>query len=334
MNDGDLEAEVPALLEGVRVDRVVAFLAGVSRSKAAELVAGGKVRLDGLEVSSGSTPVVCGSLLSIATAHSAVAGLRADPDVPFTVVYHDDDLIVVDKPAGVVVHPGAGRTEGTLVSGLAARFPDLLDRVGIGDPGRPGIVHRLDRGTSGLLVVARTEAAFVSLVAQFSSRTVERRYVALVAGHVPEEHGVVDAPIGRSSRTPTLMTVSADGRPAVTRYTVLHRYSELSGVDTPVDATLLSVHLDTGRTHQIRVHMAAIGHPVVGDGRYGPRARRQGGRRALPIALGPEVLEPGRLFLHAGELGFEHPTTGDGVRWSSALPADLARLIAQHGVPE
>jgi 23S rRNA pseudouridine1911/1915/1917 synthase len=328
MTDGDLEVEVPALLDGMRVDRVVAFLGGVSRSKASELVAGGKVLVDGVETTSGSTPVTRGSLLRIATAHRAVAGLRADPDVPFEVVHYDESLVVVDKPAGVVVHPGAGRTEGTLVSGLAARFPDLLDRDGIGDPSRPGIVHRLDRGTSGLLVVARTAEAFASLVGQFSSRTVERRYLALVAGHVPEEHGVVDAPIGRSSRTPTLMTVSADGRPAVTRYTVLHRYSELNGVPTPVDATLLSVHLDTGRTHQIRVHMAAIGHPVVGDGRYRAGARpRPGGRRAPFVAPGPEVLEPGRLFLHAAELGFEHPETGDRVRWSSTLPADLDGLI-------
>ncbi|MHB8219612.1 MAG: RluA family pseudouridine synthase [Acidimicrobiales bacterium] len=328
MTDGDLEAEVPALLDGVRTDRVVAFLAGVSRSRAAELVAGGKVRLDGRPVTSGSVMVTSGSVLCVATARVEVRELSGDDSVQFTVVHHDDAIVVVDKPPGLVVHPGAGLTEGTLVSGLAARYPDLLTEVGVGDPGRPGIVHRLDRGTSGLLVVARTAAAFRSLVAQFSSRTVERRYTALVAGHVTEDQGVVDAPIGRSTRTPTLMTVSADGRPALTRYTVLHRYTELGGVSTSVDTTLLSVRLDTGRTHQIRVHMAAIGYPVVGDRRYAPSARRRpGGKRADPPALAPGVLEPGRLFLHAGELGFDHPVTGTPVHWSSPLPPDLARLL-------
>jgi len=330
VTDGDLEAEIPALLDGVRADRVVAFLAGVSRSRAADLVASGKVRLDGRPVTSGSFTVAGGSVLHVKTAHAEARVLSGDDSVQLTVVHHDDALIVVDKPPGLVVHPGAGTTEGTLISGLVARYPDLLTQTDVGDPDRPGIVHRLDRGTSGLLVVARTGEAFRSLVSQFSSRTVERRYTALVAGHVPENSGVVEAPIGRSSRTPTLMTVSADGRSAVTRYTVLGRFTTLAGLPRPVDTTLLSVRLDTGRTHQIRVHMAAIGHPVVGDGRYAPSARRRaGGARVEPAAVAPGIFEPGRLFLHAGELGFVHPITGRPVRWSSPLPPDLARLLDQ-----
>jgi 23S rRNA pseudouridine1911/1915/1917 synthase len=218
-------------------------------------------------------------------------------------------VIVVDKAPGLVVHPGAGHARGTLVGGLLARFPDLgnLASAGVCPPERPGVVHRLDKGTSGLLVVARTAGAYASLVGQLAARTVDRRYVALVRGAVADERGEVDAPIGRSARTPTRMAVSASGKPARTAYTVLER---LGGT------TLLSLTLRTGRTHQIRVHLAAIGHPVVGDERYGSPER---------------TLGPGRFFLHAGALAFDHPGTGERVSFSSPLPDDLeADLVARR----
>lgn len=301
-----LSVTVPALLDGVRVDRAVAMLAEVSRAQAAELVSAGRVRVDGRVVAARSQLLRSGSLLEVDAVVEG-PGLEAEEGVAFAVVYEDDQLIVVDKPAGLVVHPGAGRQHGTLVSGLLARYPELSS---VGEPSRPGIVHRLDRGTSGLLAVARTGAAYRSLVAQLSARTASRRYLALVAGDVGEERGVVEAPVGRSSRTPTRMAVSPAGRPARTRYQVLRRYRD------PVDSTLLAVALDTGRTHQIRVHLAAIGHPVVGDDRYGP-----GGRVAGPL------LPSGRLFLHAAELTLDHPLTGERTGWRSPLPADLGSLL-------
>jgi 23S rRNA pseudouridine1911/1915/1917 synthase len=309
---------VPAALDGVRVDRAVALLADVSRGQAAELVADGRVAVDGVPVATRSAALVAGATLAVDLPDAAPAGVEPEPDVELRVVHADEAVVVVDKPAGVVVHPGAGHTHGTLVAGLLARFPDL---AGVGDPERPGIVHRLDRGTSGLLVVARTVAAYQSLTAQLAERTVGRRYVALVTGHVADDRGVVDAPIGRSSRTPTKMAVSVNGRPARTGYRVLRRLAAQPALDRP--STLLALALETGRTHQIRVHLAAIGHPVVGDDRYGPPGRVGG--RALPA---------GRLFLHAAQLGFDHPGSGERVMWTSPLPDDLAGLTGPVDVDD
>jgi len=310
--DGPVTVTVPALLDGVRVDRAVALLTGVSRARATELVASGAVRLDGRVVMARQTPLTGGAALEIDLPPDAPVGLDAEPDVEPGVLHADDDVIVVDKPAGLVVHPGAGRAHGTLAAGLLARFGDLADlpAAGFGDPLRPGIVHRLDRGTSGLLVVARSPRAFESLTEQLAERTVGRRYVALVHGHVAEARGVVEAPIGRAVRQPTKMTVSMGGRAATTAYEVLTRGS---GAEP---TTLLALRLETGRTHQIRVHMAAIGHPVVGDERYG-----------RPDA----ALGRGRHFLHAARLAFEHPADGP-VAWRSPLPADLAARL--DDVPE
>jgi 23S rRNA pseudouridine1911/1915/1917 synthase len=304
-----IDVVVPALLDGVRVDRAICMLTGASRTEAARLVREGKVTVGDSVVSTRSTPLAEGSRLCVEGMVAADAPLLAEPDVSVDVVYDDDDVIVVNKQAGLVVHPGAGRTQGTLAAGLLARYPDLADLVasGTSDPERPGIVHRLDRGTSGLLVVGRSEVAMASLRDQLAARTMERRYIALVHGEVNEERGVIDAPIGRSTRTPTKMAVAQGGRSARTAYEVLGR------TEDPVALTLVALRLETGRTHQIRVHMNAIGHPVVGDDRY---SQHDGHHPRLGLA-------PGRVFLHAAVLGFVHPTTGAARRWRAELPSDL-----------
>jgi 23S rRNA pseudouridine1911/1915/1917 synthase len=292
---------VPRALDGERVDRVVAFLTGLPRREVADLVAAGAVRLGGSTVDTRARKVVEGDVVEVDVPPSTDDRPAADASVELPVVHADEFVIVVDKPPGLVVHPGAGQPGGTLVHGLLHRFPDLAD---VGEPTRPGIVHRLDKGTSGLMVVARTPAALADLSAQLKARTVERRYLTLVLGDVAAGSGVVDAPVGRSARQPTRMAVTNRGRPARTRYEVLERYTE------PVPVTLLECRLETGRTHQVRVHLAAIGHPVVGDTRYG---------RGQALAMN-------RPFLHAHSLAFDHP--GDGTRrhFESPLPADLERV--------
>jgi 23S rRNA pseudouridine1911/1915/1917 synthase len=292
---------IPAALAGERVDRAVALLTGLARSEVAELVEAGGVRLAGRPVTTRSRRVGEGDVLEVDVPEARViAGAAGEAAVDVPVVYADDDVIVVDKPPGLVVHPGSGNPAGTLVNGLVALFPDL---AGVGpDPTRPGVVHRLDKGTSGLLVVARSQRAYDALVAALKRRDVERRYLALVAGTVEAPGGLIDAPIGRAAADPTRMTVSARGREARTRYEVRERFTN------PVAATLVECRLETGRTHQIRVHLAAIGHPVVGDPRY------HGNRSGLRCP---------RPFLHAHHLAFDHPGTGERVSWSSPLPPDL-----------
>ncbi len=303
---------VPASLEGVRVDRAVALLADVSRSSVDTLVASGRVTVDGRPVTSRSSRLVAGQTLAVDRPDEDVpAGPAGEPSVEFAVVHVDDEIIVVDKPAGLVVHPGAGHRSGTLVNGLVARYPDVSALPGLvgSEPDRPGIVHRLDRGTSGLMVVARTPDAYGSLVAQLAARQVSRTYRALVLGTVEGESGLVDAPIGRSVSSPTRMAISRKGKEARTRYRVEGRFT------VPAATTLVRASLETGRTHQIRVHLAAIGHPVVGDEPYS-----QG--RSLP---GATVTRP---FLHAYSLAFDHPGTGERVSWTSELPEDLAVQLA------
>jgi 23S rRNA pseudouridine1911/1915/1917 synthase len=299
------DEEIPPALDGERVDRVVAMIVGCSRAEAASLVAGGAVEVDGQAVTTRSVKLLAGTRL-VVTSPEAPEGpiVRPDPTIPVSVVHADDDVVVVDKQADLVVHPGAGNDDGTLVNGLVALFPEIID---VGDPERPGIVHRIDKGTSGLLVVARSERGYESLVEQLSARTVEREYRALVWGAPESTQGLVDAAIGRSGRDPTRMAVSQRGREARTRYEVLDIF------DDPVECALLVCRLETGRTHQIRVHMSAIGHPVVGDERYG------GARENLPCP---------RPFLHAARLGFEHPTRGEWLTFESPLPADLEAVLA------
>ncbi|MGC8510137.1 MAG: RluA family pseudouridine synthase [Acidimicrobiales bacterium] len=304
--DGNaLDLVVPATLAGLRVDRVVAMLTGRSRRDVAAVLARGAVTLDERTVARASQVVGTGQHLVARLGSPEGPGVAADASVVVEVVYEDEDLVVVNKAPGQVVHPGSGHDDATLVAGLLARYPVLaeLARDGVCEAQRPGIVHRLDKGTSGLLVVALTEHAFRDLAAQMAQRRVSRTYLALAEGHLTDEAGVIDAPIGRSARTPTLMTVRADGRPARTHYEVLERVSR------PHAATLLRLRLETGRTHQIRVHLAAIGHPVVNDTRYGHRRDQR--------------LAPERLFLHASQLVFTHPRTGDTVTVQADLPEDL-----------
>lgn len=300
-----MKETIPAALAGERVDRVVSMLTGLPRTAAARLVAQGAVRVGAGPVALRSHRVGEGDLLQVDLPPERPSVLPSgDGSMSLSVVHADDQVVVVDKPAGLVVHPGAGHLDGTLVNALLGRFPDV---AGAGDPDRPGIVHRLDRGTSGLLVVARTPEAYGSLVTQLARRSVERSYRALAWGHVDADSGLVDAPVGRSRRDPTRMAVSRRGREARTAYSVLTRYV------SPVAVTLLECRLETGRTHQVRVHLAAIGHPLVGDGRYG------GARPGLVL---------GRPFLHAHRLAFDHPGSGRRMEWSSPLPPELSGLLS------
>jgi 23S rRNA pseudouridine1911/1915/1917 synthase len=300
-----LTETIPAALDGERLDRAIALVGDLSRSAVARLIDEGAVRVDGVRARSASTRVSEGQQLDVELPAPVDPRPRADSGVEFEVRHEDESVVVIDKPAGLVVHPGAGHSEATLVHGLVARFPEIAD---VGEEHRPGIVHRLDRGTSGLLVVARTAAAHEELVRQMSAHEPERIYSALTWGHLESDAGTIDAPIGRSPRHPTRMTVSDQGRRAVTHYRVEQRYSE------PRDTTLVTCRLETGRTHQIRVHLRAIGHPVVGDRDY------DGGRPGL---------DPGRPFLHAGKLSFVHPVSGETIAVTAPLPADLVTCLAE-----
>jgi 23S rRNA pseudouridine1911/1915/1917 synthase len=301
----DEELAVPASLAGERVDRAVALLTGWTRSEVQELVANAAVLVDGEPVAK-SRRLEVGEVIELLDAPS-VAGLpQPDPAIVLDVRYEDDDVLVIAKPAGLVVHPGAGHADGTLVNGLLARYPEIAR---VGDEARPGIVHRLDRDTSGLLVVARSPLAYEALVRMMAAHEVERHYVALVWGHLDAPRGVIDAPIGRSVRRPTRMVVREGGRSARTSYVVRSEHDE------PV-VSLLDCMLETGRTHQIRVHLQAIGHPVVGDAAYG------GSRSPLDI---------GRPFLHAAALSFAHPVTGQAIAVDEPLPAELVAVLDRLG---
>jgi 23S rRNA pseudouridine1911/1915/1917 synthase len=305
---------VPAALEGERLDRAVALITGLTRKQVNDVVDAGRVSIGRRPVTSRSRRVHEGEKITVTGTIEveADAGPVADPGVEVPVVYADDHLIVVDKPAGLVVHPGAGQRNGTLVHGLLARYPQLVDFGGT----RPGIVHRLDKGTSGLMVVALTAEAAGDLIGQLSRREVHREYRALLVGDLDSDEGVIDAPLARSDLDPSRIRVQAGGRAARTGYRVLARYPE------PKETTLVACRLETGRTHQIRVHFASIGHPVVGDERYG-------GRHAnwWPPAFS-EHLPAGRPFLHAAVLEFVHPRTGTPMAFSAALPADLDGLLS------
>jgi 23S rRNA pseudouridine1911/1915/1917 synthase len=291
-------------LAGQRLDRIVALLLDVSRSVATTVIEAGGATVDGAVAASGKIRLEEGQVV---TADPGTVPVdqppQPDDSVEFGVVHEDDTIIVVDKPAGLVVHPGAGNETGTLANGLLARYPELVD---VGERIRPGIVHRLDGGSSGLLVVARTQDAADALIEQFADHSATRVYLALVWGHPDAPHGVIDAPIGRSRRDPLRMAVVADGRWSRTEYRVLERF------DSPAELALLECRLETGRTHQIRVHLSSINHPLVGDPIYGQRRPK---------------LQVERPFLHAAELSFVHPATGERVTFVSDLAPDLAERL-------
>ncbi len=235
----------------------------------------------------------------------------APENIPLDVVYEDDELIVVNKPAGIVVHPAAGVASGTLANALAFHFQQLSTSGGIV---RPGIVHRLDKGTSGLMVVAKTESAHEDLADQFRDREVFKSYVALVHGQVEKRTGQIDQPIARDRGNRTRMAVVRGGRPALSIYRIRKRFERF---------TLLNVELKTGRTHQIRVHLAWLKHPVVGDEAYG-----SGRDKTVPDhKLRSEIANLGRQFLHAEQLGFRHPRTKEEMRFTAPLPTELQAVL-------
>ncbi|MCB2066471.1 MAG: RluA family pseudouridine synthase [Erythrobacter sp.] len=298
-----------------RLDKVLADLTDLSRERIKALIAEGKVEVDGKPATSASAKVQAG--LSFSVHLPPPADPQACPqDIPITVVYEDEHLIVVDKPAGMVVHPAAGNPDGTLVNALLHHCRGQLS--GIGGVARPGIVHRIDKDTSGLLVVAKSDVAHEGLAQQFADHSLERAYLAVCSGHPRPPAGTVDARLGRSDRDRKKMAVIPDdarrGKHAVTHYRTLERLDHCA---------LVECRLETGRTHQVRVHLASIGHPLVGDPVYG---RDPAPLRPLLKSLGFH-----RQALHAARLGFVHPVSGNRLSFSSELPADMRELIDQTG---
>ena len=289
--------------DGERVDRVIAFFSGLSRSKVSDLISKRLILRNGIPIKKGSEIVHTNDEISMPNlVDEAVEEIASDESINFEVVFEDDSVIVVSKPSGLIVHPGSGIANGTLVNGLAAQFPDLRE---IGDPTRLGLVHRLDKGTSGLLIVARTPEALDNLKFQMQERHVHRQYFAIVAGHVESNKGVVDAPLGRDPKNPLKRAVINSGKYARTHYEIDQKY------ESPFKVSMLNCRLETGRTHQIRVHLAAIGHPVLGDELYG-------GRTSFNIE--------NRLALHAQMLTFLHPKTKNLMNFESPLPAELTSM--------
>ncbi|MCL6635879.1 MAG: RluA family pseudouridine synthase [Peptococcaceae bacterium] len=284
---------------GKRLDVFLAGETALSRSHVQKLIEAGCAGVNG-GTGRANTRVKAGDIILLTVPEPQ--GMEVGPEpIPLDIYYEDADLIVVNKPRGMVVHPAEGNYSGTLVNALLHHCRDLS---GINGVLRPGIVHRLDKDTSGLLMIAKNDAAHLSLAAQLKEREVVRRYLALVHGRVKEEAGTVDAPIGRDPRDRQRMAVvHKNARRAVTHYRVLERYSRY---------TYLSLRLETGRTHQIRVHLAYIGHPVVGDGKYGPA-------RSHPGLCGQ--------FLHAAVLGFHHPSTGEYLEFTAPLPEELQDVL-------
>jgi 23S rRNA pseudouridine1911/1915/1917 synthase len=303
-----LEIAVAAEHDGLRLDRVLASeIAGYSRSQVQRLIEGGHVTLPRVKLVKANTALREGDVVTVDLPAPVAATPLAEP-LPVDVLYQDADVIVVNKPAGMVVHPGAGHDSGTLVNALLHHVKDLS---GIGGELRPGIVHRLDKGTSGVMVIAKHDAAHQELARQFHDREVEKEYVALVWGTV-QQRKRIDIPIGRDPvHREKISTRTRRGRSAVTRVTWARHVPGLS---------LLRIAITTGRTHQIRVHLNAIGHPIVGDALYG------GIHRRMPQNLRP-VQRLTRPFLHAERLAFVQPRTGEALEFRVALPEDLRAVL-------
>lgn len=299
--------EVTANSAGQRLDHFLASaLPALSRARLQEWIEAGRVQVSGVRRKA-SYKLREGEAIEVEPAQQKP--LRAEPeDIPLDILYEDDDLIALNKPAGIVVHAGAGRHSGTLVNALLHHFEQLSQ---VGGDLRPGIVHRLDQGTSGVLLVARHDAAHRALATQFAGRTVEKTYLALVQGHVAQMSGRIDSAIARDPIRRTRMTTrAATGRSALTHYRVLERFERF---------TLLEVKIGTGRTHQIRVHLASIGHPVAGDTLYGAAARVPG----MPAL--------GRPWLHAFSIAFDQPTTGERLRIEAPLALELMEWKSRLG---
>ena len=288
---------VPEQLQGERWDRVAsALFPEFSRAQLQRWMRSGALRLDGAVVKP-NEPAPLGATLSLDAELPVAPAPWSAQDMPLDIAYEDATLIVADKPAGLVVHPGAGHAEGTMANALVGRYPELASLP------RVGLVHRLDKDTSGLMVIARNDVARRALATQFSEHSAQREYLAICAGALTGD-GMVDAPVGRHPVQRQKIAVRQDGREAVTHYRLLRRFSTCS---------YISLRLETGRTHQIRVHLAHIGHPLLGDPQYG--RCRQG---AAPMS---------RQALHATSLGLRHPDSGELMHWHSPLPVDFQALL-------
>ncbi|WP_435418424.1 RluA family pseudouridine synthase [Parerythrobacter aurantius] len=309
----DTEVITGTLATSGRLDKALAEATGLSRERVKALMAEGAVTVGRTVATNPSAKMQAGANFEIRL--PPPEPLAAEPqDIPLDVVFEDEHLIVVDKPAGMVVHPAAGNPDGTLVNALLFHCQGQLS--GINGVARPGIVHRIDKDTSGLLVVAKSDAAHEGLAEQFAAHTIHRRYLAVCAGHPVPREGTIDARLGRSDRDRKKMAIlpkdSSRGKHAITHYRTLQ---------TMADCALIECRLETGRTHQVRVHCQSIGHPLLGDPVYG----------SDPKSLRPLLKELGfvRQALHAAELGFLHPVTGERVQFTADLPADMQELIDQ-----
>jgi 23S rRNA pseudouridine1911/1915/1917 synthase len=305
-------ATVGAAEAGRRLDLwLAARLPDLSRTRIKALVDAGHVSVDGA-ASKAAHRLKDGQRVEVVVPPPAPEEMAAEA-IPLAVVFEDAHVLVVDKPAGMVTHPGAGRSTGTLAAAALAHAPQI---AGVGGPRRPGIVHRLDKGTSGLIVLAKSRQAYDSLTAQLGRRTMSRRYLCLAHGAIAQQDGTIDTPIARDPRSRVRMAVAraGTGRRAVTRFRVLERFAGY---------TYLECRLETGRTHQIRVHLASVGHPLVGDATYGARRARQ------PDSLPADLVEAlDGVALHAAGLAFVHPATGEPVDLASPLPNRIARLLS------
>ena len=295
-----LTLEVPESLEGARVDKAIATLLGVSRATARALLDEG-VTVDGRPARPGDR-VGPGSRI-LTPAPTPTPDLQPE-EVTFPVLFEDEMVLVIDKPSGITVHPGSGRQTGTLAAGLLHRYPEL---EGVGDPGRWGLVHRLDRETSGTLIVARTTFSYTRLSADIAARHIDRHYTALARNRFPVPTGTIDAPIGPDPSLPTRRAVVATGKPAVTHYEVVEELAD-------GEVSVLAVRLETGRTHQIRVHLAAIDHPILGDRSYSSTRSR---------FTGP------RVMLHARSVAFDHPGSGERTVVDAPMPEDMRTVLAE-----
>ena len=313
----DLSVDITVETEdaGQRVDRLLAErLADLSRSRLKALIEDGRLTVDGATITNPSMRVKPGQRLQL-DPPPPVDDRPLPQAMDLAIVYEDAELLVLDKPVGLVVHPAAGNLDQTLVNALLAHCGDTLQ--GIGGVRRPGIVHRIDKDTSGLMVVAKTDRAHASLSAAFADRTIERAYWAVVWGMPSPREGEIDLPIGRSPTNRKKMAVVASGKPARTLYRVLRALGPA--------AALVECRLKTGRTHQIRVHMTEIGHPLIGDQTYG--RVRSGRLKDLNPAAAAAASQFPRQALHAWLLGFDHPVSGKHLRFEIGLPADLAELV-------